>query len=194
VKLDDPSLVRASLDGEPWAPSAIVARYRPLVRRCLSASFEGADLEDQLQEVFARCFRYLSRLRDPSALRSFLIGIALRLAAMERRRRGIRRWERLTETGELPDSCSFDDAFEDREVAGRTRALLRQLQPESCRALELRFVQEQELSEVARNLGVSLATAKRHLTRASARVRALARSEPAVAEFVREMGRRAAAD
>jgi RNA polymerase sigma-70 factor (ECF subfamily) len=192
--MSDPSLVRASLDGEPWAPPVIVERYRPVVRRCLSASFEGADLDDQVQEVFARCFRFLPRLRDPAALRSFLIGIALRLAAMERRRRAIRWWERLTDTGELPEPIFLDDTFEDREVAGMTRALLGQLQPQSCKALELRFVHEQELSEVARNLGVSLATAKRHLSRASARVRALVRSEPAVAEYVRDMGWRPAAD
>lgn len=194
MNLDDTSLVRASLAGEPWAPPVIVTRYRPLVRRCLSASFDGPDLEDQLQEVFARCFRYLSRLRDPRALRSFLIGIALRLAAMERRRRGIRWWERLTDTGELPEASHSSDELEEREVADRTRALLDQLQPESSRALELRFVQEQELTEVARSLGVSVATAKRHLSRASARVRALARSEPVVAEFVRGMSRRAAPD
>ncbi len=181
--------MRACLDGARWAPGVVVERYRPLIRRCLSASFEGADLDDQVQEAFARCFQSLSRLRDPSALRSFLIGIALRLGAMERRRRSNRWWERLTDTGELPEHVSSDEPIETRQVAVKTRALLERLQPESSCALELRYLQEQELTEVAEHLGVSLATAKRHLSRAQARVRALAAGEPVVAEFVRDLRR-----
>jgi RNA polymerase sigma-70 factor, ECF subfamily len=189
---EDVELVRACLGGARWAPAVIVERYRPLVRRCLSASFDGADLDDQVQEAFARCFHALSRLRDPSALRSFLIGIALRLAAMERRRRGSRRWERLTETGDLPEDTASDEPIETRQVAVKTRALLERLQPASSWALELRYLHEQELTEVAESLGVSLATAKRHLARAQARVRALAEGEPVVAEFVRDLRRRPA--
>ena len=172
-------MVEAALRGDRSAAPAIVARYRSLVRRYLLASLTPGDVDDHLQEVFARCFERLETLRDPSALRSFLIGITLRLVGSERRRRRVRRLEMLTETGELPEPHLEEDVAS-RQAVWRTRAILDRLRPESCRVLELRFVQEQKLSEVAQNLGVSLATAKRHLARASARIRALAHGEHAI--------------
>jgi RNA polymerase sigma-70 factor (ECF subfamily) len=189
-RVGDGALVRAALLGDRRAAHAIVTRYVPLVRRCLGASFSGADLDDHVQEVFARCFTSLSRLRDPDALRSYLIGIALRWAASERRRCRLRWWEKVTATGELPDLGGAPDGppIEVRQVAWRTRALLARLRPESCRALELRFMEEQELTDVAKMLGVSLATAKRQLATSIVRVRALAQAEPVVAEYVRGQG------
>jgi RNA polymerase sigma-70 factor (ECF subfamily) len=191
TRTHDAALVARALRREPSAAPEIVARYTPLVRRCLGSSLAGADLDDAVQDVFARCFLHLSRLRDPSSLRSFLIGITLRAAAMDRRRRRIRWWERLSETGELPESFSVQHPIELQQVAWRTRELLSRLRPESSRALELRFVDEKELTEVAETMGVSLATAKRHLARASARIRALAQGEPVVAEYVRSTRSRA---
>ncbi len=169
----DAALVRAALARQAGAAPAIVARYRPLVRRWLWASVPGHDMDDLVQEVFARCFQCLPRLRDPAALRSFLIGITLRLASSERRRRR-RRWrETLTSTGELPDSHGPDDGADARQAVWCTREVLSRLSPESVRVLELRFLQDKELTEVADGMGVSLATAKRHLARASARLRAM---------------------
>jgi RNA polymerase sigma-70 factor (ECF subfamily) len=170
----DAALVGAALARQPGAASAIVERYRALVRRCIWAP-PSHEVDDLVQEVFARCFERLPQLRDPSALRSFVIGISLRVAADERRRRR-RRWrELLTSTGELPDAV-MDDSVELRYAVARTREILGRLSPETLRILELRFVHEKELTEIADGLGVSLATAKRYLARASARLRAMAPS------------------
>jgi RNA polymerase sigma-70 factor (ECF subfamily) len=182
----DATLVHGALGGDPALAPAIVKRYLPLVRRILWASVSGADLEESTQEVFARCFECLPRLRDPTLLRSFIFGITLRLAATERRRRRLRWRERLTPTGELPEVGALEVEIEAREVTSSTRRILGRLAPESYRVLNLRFVEEQELTEVAQNMGVSLATAKRRLARASARLRALAHGEPVVAEYVRD--------
>ncbi len=181
----DADLVQAVLRGNAAAAPAIWRRYVPVVRRRLGAYFDGADLEDHVQEVFARCFEQLPRLRDPAALRSFLIGITLRVALLECRRRRVRSWAAVTATGELPDAAASDD-MDLQLVVSRIRALLRRLKPDSCHLLELRFVRGDELTEVADTLGVSLATAKRRLARASAHVRRLAGSEPVVAEYVRD--------
>jgi RNA polymerase sigma-70 factor (ECF subfamily) len=170
--LPDEALVGAALLRQPGAASAIVERYRTVVRRCIWAP-ASHDVDDLVQEVFARCFERLPQLRDPSALRSFVIGIALRVAADDRRRRR-RRWrELLTSTGELPDAV-VDDNVELRHAVRHTRELLGRLGPETLRILELRFVHEKELTEIADGLGVSLATAKRYVARASARLRAMA--------------------
>jgi RNA polymerase sigma-70 factor (ECF subfamily) len=182
--VEDAALVLATRGGDPRAALRIVRRYTPLVRRCLRASFTGADLEDQIQEVFLRCFTHLPRLRAPAALRSFLVGITLRCAAMERRRCRLRSWETLTRSGDLPERGASQPSIELRQVAARTGALLERLAPAAFRVLELRFIEERELRDVAKGLGVSRATAQRHVVRASGRVRALVRSEPAIAEYV----------
>ena len=169
--LPDAALVGAALARQAGAAAAIVAKYRSVVRRCLWTP--GHEVDDLVQEVFARCFERLPQLRDPSALRSFVIGIALRVGADERRRRR-RRWrELLTSTGELPETI-VEDGVELRHALRHTREVLSRLSPENLRVLELRFVHEKELTEIADGLGVSLATAKRHIARASARLRAMA--------------------
>lgn len=183
-RLEDAAYVRAALEGDPAAPSAIFKRFQPLVRYSLSRTLSGPDLEDYVQEVFARCFAGLGQLRDPSSLRSFIIGIALRFASTERRRRRLRSWERLTGTGELPEQRVYQDEIEARHTVRCMRELLGRVRADSCRALELRFVHENELTEVASHMGVSLATAKRHLARASACVRAMALGEPVLAEYL----------
>jgi RNA polymerase sigma-70 factor (ECF subfamily) len=180
---DDASLAVAALAGDRAAARLIVERHSPIVRRCLRASYAPSEVDDGVQGVFARAFEFLPRLRDPRALRSFIIGIALRFGAMERRRRRLRWREHLSPSGELPETAEFDDPSESIEVADRARGILARLSPEATRALELRFVHEKELTEVAATMGVSLATAKRHLVRVTARVRAMAKGEPTLAEY-----------
>ena len=183
---EDEDLVRASLGGDPRAAARIVGRYTPLVRGCLAASFAGADLEDQTQEVFLRCFAHLRRLREPRSLRGYLIGIALRCATMERRRLGLRRREALTRTGEIPEQPATGSPVELTLALSAASDVLRRLSPQASRLLALRFVEERELVDLAADLRVSLATAKRKLGAASLRARVLARRAPALAEYVRE--------
>jgi len=183
---DDAGLVRAVWAGDVRAHVVIWRRYMPMVRSRLGRSLGGQDLEDQTQEVFLRLFEYVSELRDPAALRSFIIGITLRVAGTERRRRRCRGWLQLTTTGEVPDVQTTDDDGDAREVATRLLAILGKLSPESARVFRLRYIEGHELADVAAAMGISLATVKRHLARISARVRAMARREPALAEHVRQ--------
>jgi RNA polymerase sigma-70 factor (ECF subfamily) len=182
--LEDAALVRATLDGDPRGPSAIWSRYAPLVRSKLTRSIGRQDVEDQVQEVFLRLFEYIGQLRDPNALRSFIIGITLRIAGTELRRRRCRWWLSLTATGELPEPPAIDDP-EARRVVSRLFGILDKLAPESSRVFELRYVEEKELTEVATAMNVSLATAKRYLSRVSARVHAMAEREPMLAGYLR---------
>jgi len=182
---DDAALVRAAWAGDGRAHVAIWRKYSALVRSKVGRSIGGQDAEDHVQEVFLRLFEYLPQLRDPTALRSFLIGITLRVAGTELRRRRCRWWLSLTPTGELPDPRpSADDGSDMREVLGGLLRVIGNLSPYSSRVFELRYIEEKELAEVARTMDISLATAKRHLARASARVFAMAEREPALAGFL----------
>ena len=187
----DEDLALAACDGDPRAAIAIWRRYGVQVRSKLLRWVGAHDLDDHVQEVFSRLFEQLPRLRQPSALRSFLIGITLRVACTELRRR--RRWRlRLTSTGELPDLAEqgADDGT-GREALSRFEAILCRLAPRTRRVFVLRYIEKLELVDVAAAMDISLATAKRHLARASTRVFAMAEREPALAEYVRELKGRA---
>jgi RNA polymerase sigma-70 factor (ECF subfamily) len=187
VQHQDAALVHAAASGDRTAQTAIWKRYLPLVRSRMSRSLGGQDVDDHVQEVFLRLFKYLPDLRDPTALRSFLIGIALRVAGTELRRRRCRYWLQLTASGDLPEPhhAVDDNADEPREAVARLSAILENFTPESYRVIELRYVEGKELTEVAEAIDVSLATAKRHLARASARLHAIVQREPTLAGYLR---------
>jgi RNA polymerase sigma-70 factor (ECF subfamily) len=183
---DDVRLVRAALGGHPGAHVAIWRKYVGLVRSKIGRMAGSHDVDDHVQEVFSRLFERLGELRDPAALRSFIIGIALRVVGTELRRRRCRHWLLLTATGDLPDVPGpwADDGSDAREMLARFVTIMDRLTPHSARVFELRYVEQKELVDVAAAMGISLATAKRHLARASARVFAMAERDAALAGFV----------
>lgn len=185
----DEVLVAAACAGSHRAAALIVNRYSARVRSSLRRRIGPADVDDHVQDVFVRLFRLLPRLRDPRALRGFVAGVTLRMACTELRRRHRSRTS-LTVTGEVPEAgarteARVDDGAPAREALWRFEAILEQLSPSSRRVFVLRYVEKLELTEVAARMGISLATAKRHLARSAATVSAMARREPALAEYVR---------
>src|SRR5687767_13886344 len=82
AEVDDATLARSAMAGDAGAHTAIWDRFHPMVRRVLRRTIGPAcDVEDQVQEVFLRFYRNRAQLRSPEALRSFLFGIAVRVAA-----------------------------------------------------------------------------------------------------------------
>jgi len=183
--IEDAELVRRARAGNPRAAAQIWDRYSVLVRALLRRSLGSQDVDDLAQEVFLRLFPALAQMRDPSALRSFLIGIALRVAGTELRRRRFRWWLRLTPDGDLDMHAApgRDDA-ESSEALQHLYAILDKLGTHARLVFVLRHIEEMELSQVAEALGISLATTKRHLSRASARVHAMVERDPALAAYV----------
>jgi RNA polymerase sigma-70 factor (ECF subfamily) len=184
--LDDEALVRALNDGHPPAGVAAWRRFAPIVRRLLQRTLgPGNDIDDHVQETFARLFRAVSTLRDPSLLSSFVVGITIRVARTELRRRRLRRWLRLTETGELPEVPGICADLVARQALRRVYAILDQVDDQSRVLFVLRHVEGLDLVDVGRAIGCSLATVKRKLARASARLLMLARKEPALLDYLR---------
>ena len=184
TEVDDATLARSAMAGDAGAHTAIWDRYHPLVRRVLfRARGPGSDVEDLVQEVFLRFYRNRTQLRNPAALRSFLFGIALRVAASELRSRRIRGWLRLTPDGVLDDyvaphhAAAHHTDTDARDAVKRLYTILDRLDTESRLAFVLHHVEGLELLEIASALGVSLATVKRRLTRVSARVWAMAQGD-----------------
>jgi len=182
---DDAALVRAVVEGQASAPGLVWDRYATLVHAILSRSLgPGADVDDQVQVAFVELFREAKNLRDPSALRSFLIGITLRVGRAELRRRRFRRWLRLTDDGIVPEVADDGGDHDAREAIARLYAVLERLDDKSRMLFVLRHVEDLELTEVAEAMGMSLATAKRHLAKVTARVHAMAARDPILAGYI----------
>jgi RNA polymerase sigma-70 factor, ECF subfamily len=181
----DAQLVRDVAAGDREAFGIIWDRYSRLVRGVLyGAVGPDSSAEDLLQEVFLGFFRGAPRIKDGTLLRSYLIGVAVRTAAVELRRRKVRRWVGLTSTGDVPE---FPVLAADSEGRESLRALYRVLDTLSNRrrmAFVLRHVEGLELLEIAAALTVSESTVRRELSRAEQQLAALARREPALADYL----------
>ena len=183
--LDDATLARAIVEGRPSAPGLVWDRYARLVHGILRRTLgPGADVDDQVQLAFIELLRDAKKLRDPAALRSFLVGITVRVARAELRRRRFRRWLRLTDDGVVPEVADESDDEDAREALARLYAMLERLPDQSRMIFVLRHVEGLELTETADAMGVSLATAKRHLAKVTARVHAMAARDPILAGYL----------
>lgn len=192
---DEAALVRAAIEGQEAAIGLLWNRYSRLVRGLLRRSLGPQhDVEDHVQDVFLRFFAQLQRLRDPAAVRSYLVGITVRVARSELRRRRIRRWLFLTEDGELPDAPAMPSDEAAREALARLYRILDGMDDEGRLAFVLRHIEGLELTEVAAALGISLATTKRRLARVTARVFAVVERDPILADYVVQPPGRGGAD
>jgi RNA polymerase sigma-70 factor (ECF subfamily) len=196
-RLSDAQLVSQAARGDSRAQGAVWDRYSGMVRGVLYGSLGGdSALEDLLQEVFLVFCRAAAagQIREGNALRGYLVGVAVRLVALELRRRRLRRWVGLSAMGELPDLPVSPADDEGREALRALHRVLDQLSTRRRLAFVLRHVQGMELLEVASALKMSESTARRELGRAQRQLAALARGEPALSHYLearnaRECGR-----
>jgi RNA polymerase sigma-70 factor (ECF subfamily) len=181
----DAVLVRSAWRGDGGARAAIWLKYSGLVRSKMRRAIGERDVEDHVQDVFVGLYENLSQLRDPAALRGFLLGIALRIAGTELRRRTHRWWPALTITGDLPEApISGPDAHDAREILRAFLGVVGRLGPSGSRVFGLRYIEKLEMKQVAQAMDASLATTKRRLNRASARFVAMAERDPVLSEFL----------
>lgn len=192
AEIDDETLARGLIDGQRQAQREVWRRYAPMVRRILRRALGPShDVDDLMQEVFLSLFEAGRRLREPQALKAYVIAIASRTARGELRKRWVRRWVKLLPGGEL-DEETADAARtvvpdpEAREALRRFYRLLDKLGAETRAAFVLRFMEKLEVTEVAAALGISLSTAKRRVARAWERMVLLVEREPALVHYLAE--------
>jgi RNA polymerase sigma-70 factor, ECF subfamily len=167
----DADLVQALRAGDPGAPAALWNRYSPSVGRVLAKALgPTVEIEDLTQEVFLRVFGRLPSLRDPSALRAFVLAVAMNVLKWELRRRWIGRRVRLSGTGELPDIENTPADAEARHALQRCYRILDSLPTKERMAFVLRNMEGMTIDEAAEALGVSISTAKRWAGRGAAKV------------------------
>ncbi len=173
--LDDATLVARARDGNRWAEEALFRRHvRGVWQVALRLVGHAADAEDVVQDTFATVLQSLGSMRDGQALRAWLLQVAVRHAHRRLRRRRLRRFLGLEEgtpesvLAEVPGATGV--APEARaELALVDRALARMPAAERI-AWVLRHVEGEALEDVALACGCSLATVKRRIAAAEARL------------------------
>jgi len=187
---DEEALARALLARAPGAATEAWETYSPLVngyfRRFLGL---GQQRQDLCQEVFLRLFRRIGELREPAALRGFVVSICLGVARNEHRRQRVRRWMRLTASGDLPDIPGAQLDPEAREATSRLYAVLSKVSAKDRSLFITRYVEEMEIADIAVVHGLSFGTAKRRLARATQRIGARLEREPALSVYLGRLGR-----
>jgi len=182
VTQSDAALVVAARAGDTSAREALFRRYMPvaigLSQRILGRQGEA---EDVVQDAFVEAFERLDRLDNPQAFAAWLRSIVVhRVSKHLRRQQLLVRLGMRTRAPIDPDTLIARGAPAD--VVQELRAvygLLERLPAEQRVALVLRRVEGLELTEIATQMDLSLATVKRRLAAAEAR---LGRARPGVHE------------
>ena len=162
--------------------ASIVESHRRQIFRFLLASTRDVDLAETLtQECFLKAHRNWARFRGESSPMTWLMRIAINLEKDHWRSRRLQFWRQASK-----NAVDLDEASEwlpSGERSAEQQLLVREQVKKVWKAVDglskrqrtvflLRFVEEQELSEIARATGLSEGTVKAHLSRALARVRA----------------------
>jgi RNA polymerase sigma-70 factor, ECF subfamily len=172
----DAALVVAARAGESWAQEALFVRHGKyalgLSHRLLAHAEEAEDLA---QDAFVQAFTRLGSLKNPQAFAAWLGRIVVHTAHKRLRRRRLLARLGLAHAEPIdPDALVSPNAPAD--VASdlkRLYAVLNGLSAQERIALVLRRVEGMELSEIAEQMDVSLATVKRRLAAAEGRMNEL---------------------
>ncbi len=161
---DDVALVAMLVEGDRRAPRIVWQRFAPMVYRMLRRAFgPGYDIDDLAQEVFLVLFRRAHTLREPQALRAFVISITAHTVRYELRRKAAMRWLHF---GEPTVGKAAEANLDAREAITRLYGILDHLSSTDRTAFVMRFIEGLEVAAVSKALGVSLATTKRRLAHA----------------------------
>ena len=165
----------------------VVATHRPQIVRFLLASTRDMDLAETLtQECFLKAHRNWSGFRGESSPITWLMRIAINLQKDHWRNRRIQFWRKMWSTAVDADEAS--EWLASGESSPEQQLLAREQVKRVWQAVEglsarqktiflLRYVEEMEIAEIGKSIGLSEGTVKAHLSRALGRVRGQVRGK-----------------
>jgi RNA polymerase sigma-70 factor (ECF subfamily) len=162
----------------------IVKRHQRRVFRILRSLVSDTDTAETLtQECFLRAYRSRAEFRGEASVGTWLVRIAINLAADHGRNRRATFWRRLF-ARHRGDEDAFAGAHEVpdpgasplRQLMARERLqvvwrAVENLSANQRTAFVLRFVEEMSIEEIAGSMEIEIGTVKSHLARALAAVR-----------------------
>ncbi len=169
----DAELVVSARQGDAAAQEALYRRHAGLAFGLAHRVLAGrGEVDDLVQDAFVFAFSKLETLNNPQAFASWLASIVVRTASKRLRRRrllvrlGMLQPEPLDWAQLISDDAPPDVRAELRAVYSMVEAL----PAEERVALVLRRIEGLELTDIAEQMGLSLATVKRRLAAADARI------------------------
>ncbi|MGC4086799.1 MAG: sigma-70 family RNA polymerase sigma factor [Polyangiaceae bacterium] len=171
--------------GDSSAQTLVFRAYEHDAKRVLSRILrERSDVLDALQDTFVKVFRNAGQLEDPLALRSWVLRVAQSVGLDEFRRRQRLRLADIRDVRRTRAESSVLPPVELRSALREACCVLDVLPEPEREVFVLRYIDGLELTQIAEASGVSLATVKRRLSRASTRFTALARRKPALTDWI----------
>jgi RNA polymerase sigma-70 factor (ECF subfamily) len=162
----DDDLVRAAAGGEERAFEVLLSRHEATVLRVLRLlGVNAADREDVAQEVFLRVFRYLGAFRPGRPFSGWIYRITVNASHDYHNRLGRRRRDEAEWREDLAETAAQSGSPGERELDLRRR-LLAGLEERERAVFVLCELEGLETREVARALGITRITVRRHLGRA----------------------------
>ena len=173
----------------PFTPARLHARYAPRIRRHVRAVL-GSDHEydDLVQEVLLVVITKVNTVRDPACLDWWVAQVTTNSLKQLVRKRSVRRHASLEDVEEalLP---TMPTDFQARELASRALELMGSLPLRERELLTTYWLSPATVETIAAEVGCSVITMRRRLSRAQRRFERLARRDPALARCVDD-GRR----
>lgn len=170
AELSDQDLVRACREGRTDAWAALVERFSRYVYAIAGQAYRlsDADAEEVFQEVFARAYEHLDRLRSDDAIRPWLGQLTRRLA-IDRLRAGKR--EQLGDGALEILTDEAETQLERIETALSVHAAMRTL-PEHCQEiLDRFFARDESYQEIASALDLPMGTIASRINRCLKKLR-----------------------
>jgi RNA polymerase sigma factor (sigma-70 family) len=172
---EDAWLVVRCRAGEDEAWRALVARHSRCVYAIAKRGFRlpDADAEDVFQEVFARAYEHLGRLRDPAAVGPWLGQLARRLSIDRLRRR---QREAPVEDAGLETVAEWTMAVVDDALT--VEAALRTLPASHREVVERFFLCDESYAQISAALGLPPGTVASRISRSLERMRSTLEAAP----------------
>jgi RNA polymerase sigma-70 factor (ECF subfamily) len=129
------------------------------------------DVEDLVQDSFTEALRSLHRLEEPQAFTKWLGSIVIRTATKTIRRQRLMGRLGLRRSKDPIDVETIASRAASPELAAELQKIYERLEPlptEQRIAFTLRRIERMPLGDVARSMGLSLATVKRRVAAAAA--------------------------
>ena len=125
-----------------------------------------AEVDDVVQDVFLSAWKGITALRDPGAVKGWLATVTVRIARRKLRMRRVKQFFRFDDDPQYENVPAPGASAEERVLLAKIYSLLDGLPVDQRLAWTLRYVERQQLEDVAKLCGCSLATAKRRISAA----------------------------
>jgi len=173
---EDAQLVHQALQGDHLSFSQLVARYeRSVYAVCLQHLQNHASAEDARQDAFLAAYKHLASLKQPRAFCAWIHTIARRTALKHLRQQSRRDRQHQRHARSHSNTHQSTDPHEDR--ADHLIYVIKQLPKRQQLVVQLHYFDQQPVQTIAANLGCSVGTITKQLSRARVKLRHLINQE-----------------